>query len=268
VNSNRFALLAISLLVFASTGQTNSTPTATKTVKRATLVSPAATPAMLAAPDLSYIRPLRLGVKLGWQDSQPHKGSYRVTYGKFGESHHAHLIDVDSPPVEIGNLEAGTTYYFSVYFIDGITHRSSNYSNEQSLVVSPTGTEIAATATPSPIETATPSFTPYTRSTSSSAGGVAAGSVLVGGFSLWVILSTAFYFLPTIIAAARHHHNTGPIFVVNFFLGWTLIGWVCSLAWSFTTATVAPVTFIQQANGTFVPGPAATPKIPPHIATL
>jgi hypothetical protein len=69
---------------------------------------------------------------------------------------------VDSPPVEIGNLEAGTTYYFSVYFIDGITHRSSNYSNEQSLVVSPTGTEIAATATPSPIETATPSFTPYT----------------------------------------------------------------------------------------------------------
>jgi len=237
-------------------------------VKRATLVSPAATPAMLAAPDLSYIRPLRLGVKLGWQDSQPHKGSYRVTYGKFGESHHAHLIDVDSPPVEIGNLEAGTTYYFSVYFIDGITHRSSNYSNEQSLVVSPTGTEIAATATPSPIETATPSFTPYTRSTSSSAGGAAAGSVLVGGFFLWVILSTAFYFLPTIIAAARHHHNTGPIFVVNFFLGWTLIGWVCSLAWSFTTATVAPVTFIQQANGTFVPGPAATPKIPPHIATL
>jgi len=187
VNSNRFALLAISLMAFASTGQTNSTPIATKNVKRATLVSPASTPAMPAAPDLSYIRPLRLGVQLGWQDSQPHKGSYRVTYGKFGESHHAHLIDVDSPPVEIGNLEAGTTYYFSVYFIDGITHRSSNYSNEQSLVVSPTGTEIAATATPSPIETATPSFTPYTRSTSSSAGGAAAGSVLVGGFFLWVI---------------------------------------------------------------------------------
>lgn len=42
----------------------------------------------------------------------------------------------------------------------------------------------------------------------------------------------ALYFLPTIIAAANHHRKRDSIIVINLFLGWTLIGWVVSLAMS------------------------------------
>ena len=38
------------------------------------------------------------------------------------------------------------------------------------------------------------------------------------------VVSLALYFLPTIIAVARHHRNTLAIFLLNFFLGWTVIG--------------------------------------------
>lgn len=38
------------------------------------------------------------------------------------------------------------------------------------------------------------------------------------------------YFLPTIIAAREHSPKAAPVAVVNFFLGWTFIGWVVALA--------------------------------------
>jgi hypothetical protein len=40
------------------------------------------------------------------------------------------------------------------------------------------------------------------------------------------------YFLPVLIAALRAHPSGAAIFVVNLFLGWSLIGWVIALAWS------------------------------------
>lgn len=38
------------------------------------------------------------------------------------------------------------------------------------------------------------------------------------------------YFLPTIVAQTRHVPNVGSIAIINTFLGWTLVGWVVSLA--------------------------------------
>jgi hypothetical protein len=38
------------------------------------------------------------------------------------------------------------------------------------------------------------------------------------------------YFLPTLFASGKQHW--AGVFVVNLFLGWTLIGWVCALAWA------------------------------------
>lgn len=43
------------------------------------------------------------------------------------------------------------------------------------------------------------------------------------------------YFLPAIIAITRKKSNTGAILVLNFFLGWTLIGWVVSLVWALSS---------------------------------
>jgi len=61
----------------------------------------------------------------------------------------------------------------------------------------------------------------------------------------WIILLVmlAIYFIPTIVAIYRHHPNSGPIVIVNMFLGWTLLGWVGALAWAATAIkkeTTAP----------------------------
>lgn len=49
-----------------------------------------------------------------------------------------------------------------------------------------------------------------------------------------VILSivTFGYFVPTTVAIYKNRKNTGAIFVLNFFLGWTLIGWVVAFVWA------------------------------------
>ena len=45
------------------------------------------------------------------------------------------------------------------------------------------------------------------------------------------------YFVPTIVARLRHHHQRAAIFVLNLFLGWTLLGWVAALVWSATAVS-------------------------------
>lgn len=50
-----------------------------------------------------------------------------------------------------------------------------------------------------------------------------------------IIFLFVIYFLPSIIAIYfREHQSQIAIFVVNLFLGWTLLGWVVALAWSLT----------------------------------
>jgi hypothetical protein len=50
------------------------------------------------------------------------------------------------------------------------------------------------------------------------------------GFLIIVVLGLCLYFLPTIIAVNRHVPNVGSVAVINFFLGWSFIGWVVALA--------------------------------------
>lgn len=49
-----------------------------------------------------------------------------------------------------------------------------------------------------------------------------------------IVMGLVFYFVPTIVAFSNGHKNKVAIFALNFFLGWTLIGWVGSLVWSLT----------------------------------
>lgn len=48
-----------------------------------------------------------------------------------------------------------------------------------------------------------------------------------------VIFVPAFYMLPTIEAWLRKSNNLGAIAALNFFLGWSLLGWVAALVWAF-----------------------------------
>jgi hypothetical protein len=45
-----------------------------------------------------------------------------------------------------------------------------------------------------------------------------------GGFLL--------YFLPAIIALVRERHDKLSIFLLNLFLGWSIIGWIVALVWA------------------------------------
>ena len=40
------------------------------------------------------------------------------------------------------------------------------------------------------------------------------------------------YFLPAIIAFGKSKRDAGAILALNFFLGWTAIGWVFALVWA------------------------------------
>ncbi len=40
------------------------------------------------------------------------------------------------------------------------------------------------------------------------------------------------YFLPASIAVLRGHPQVVPICILDFFLGWTVIGWLVALFWA------------------------------------
>ena len=67
----------------------------------------------------------------------------------------------------------------------------------------------------------------------------AIGSLLSSGFEPplnlpSLIVGLVLYFLPTIIAYLRGHYNRVAILTLNLLLGWTVVGWIVSLVWSFT----------------------------------
>jgi T4 superinfection immunity protein len=43
------------------------------------------------------------------------------------------------------------------------------------------------------------------------------------------------YFLPSIIALARSKRDILAIFLLNVFLGWSIIGWIVALVWAAKT---------------------------------
>jgi len=42
----------------------------------------------------------------------------------------------------------------------------------------------------------------------------------------------AIHFTPTIVSGAKKTKNFWWIFAVNFFFGWTIVGWIVALVWA------------------------------------
>jgi hypothetical protein len=80
-----------------------------------------------------------------------------------------------------------------------------------------------------------------------------------------VVVCILIYFVPTFIAVLRSHHNTAPIAIVNFFFGWTALGYVICLAWAFSATNRNINVTLQH---TQVPYGAAPPaRVPPSDTT-
>jgi hypothetical protein len=67
-----------------------------------------------------------------------------------------------------------------------------------------------------------------------SSSGTGGGAAVFG-----LIFLIGLYFLPTIVAVSRKVTNQGSVAVINFFLGWTLLGWVVALAMACRTRTIS-----------------------------
>lgn len=79
-------------------------------------------------------------------------------------------------------------------------------------------------------------------------------------WSLLAILSLG-YLLPTSIAGWRHHPNGAPIFLLNLFLGWTVIGWIVALMWASSSPEGVQTVIVA------VPG-ASVATVPPAAPTF
>jgi hypothetical protein len=68
------------------------------------------------------------------------------------------------------------------------------------------------------------------------------------------------YFIPSIVAFSRNHHNAAGIFLLNLFLGWTVIGWIAALIWSVTAIQPSQtITTIKTS-----PQPTRESQLPPQ----
>ncbi len=50
--------------------------------------------------------------------------------------------------------------------------------------------------------------------------------------AMLITILSLFYFLPFAISFNKKRANSGAIFALNLFLGWSLIGWVVALVWA------------------------------------
>ena len=64
---------------------------------------------------------------------------------------------------------------------------------------------------------------------------------------LFLFFLGCLYFLPTIIG--RNKADAGAIFLVNLFLGWTVVGWIAALVWACAANVEAvPARFVPVAS--------------------
>jgi Superinfection immunity protein len=61
---------------------------------------------------------------------------------------------------------------------------------------------------------------------------------------VFLLIILLFYFVPTIAARGKPQFNS--VLAINFFLGWTRVGWVIALAWAVKQESVARV-IVNQA---------------------
>ena len=69
----------------------------------------------------------------------------------------------------------------------------------------------------------------------------------------FLIFMTLLYFLPTVIAVVfRQGSDATGIFLVNFFFGWTIIGWWVALIWALASnGTSHVVRYVPVSSGRF-----------------
>ena len=78
-----------------------------------------------------------------------------------------------------------------------------------------------------------------------------------------LLVAVALYFLPSILAKRRRHPRYESILILNFLLGWTLVGWVVALVWTLRPGSIGTTAPPTPERG----GWRSAPGNPPNVAT-
>ena len=62
----------------------------------------------------------------------------------------------------------------------------------------------------------------------------------------FILFLIALYWLPTLVALVRQTPSALGIAMLNFFFGWTVIGWIIALVWALATPTSPHVIVIEN----------------------
>jgi hypothetical protein len=62
----------------------------------------------------------------------------------------------------------------------------------------------------------------------------------------FILFLVALYWLPTLIALVRQTPSALGIAALNFFFGWTVIGWIVALVWALAASPYARVIVIEN----------------------
>ena len=62
----------------------------------------------------------------------------------------------------------------------------------------------------------------------------------------FILFWIALYWLPTLIAIVRQTHSALGVAMLNFFLGWTVIGWILALVWALSAHNNPHVIVIEN----------------------
>ena len=62
----------------------------------------------------------------------------------------------------------------------------------------------------------------------------------------FLLILFAMYWLPTIVAISRHTHSALGVAMVNFFTGWTVVGWIVALVWALAASPTPQVVYVER----------------------
>jgi hypothetical protein len=88
--------------------------------------------------------------------------------------------------------------------------------------------------------------------------------VAVMGIGLFLAILFVPFWTPTIVAFYRKHPSKVAILALNFFFGWTFIGWVLCLVWALSDYTARAGTQSVIVNTTVNAGNTGAPPAPPQ----
>mgnify|MGYP000001648643 CR=1 FL=1 len=84
---------------------------------------------------------------------------------------------------------------------------------------------------------------------------------------VYLLILGVVYFLPALIASNRKHPSRGGVWVLNLFLGWTVLGWIIALIWA-ASGESRPKPFDPGLPKITAPLVASAPRAPRIAASV